>query len=184
MSKVKYYPTMFHTNPFTLNMTDLREDSGDKAMELLLNNSKLKEIGVSKMMLNVTEFSVFDKSGNEYFQQDIPNRVELNSKGIDTEFFINITNTINLKEGTYTMFRFYLSNPGNQFIYDDWRKDDISHLEFIDFDINGGLRIDSDGDLRVKMRFDFKPFSLTSYVRSLKNIFNGSRPATGRLVNC
>ena len=184
MSKVKYYPTMFHTNPFTFNMTDLRDDSGDNAMELLLNNSKLKEIGVSKMMLNVIEFSVFDRNGNEYFQMDIPNRVEFNSKGIDTKFFINITNTLNLEEGTYTSLRFYLSSTGNQFVYDDWRKEDIYHLEFIDFDINGGLRTKNSGELRVKMRFEFEAFSLKSYFRSLKNVFSGSKPQNGRLVNC
>ena len=184
MSKITYYPTMFHTNPFTFNMIDFRDKSGDDVKELLLSNSKAKEIGVSKMMLNVIEFSVFDKSGNEYFQQDIPNRVEFNSKGIDTEFFIDIKNTLKLKKGTYTSFRFYLSGPGNQFIYDDWRKEDISHLEFIDFDINGGLRVESNREIQLRMRFDFEPFSLKSYFRSLKTVFNRSKPQTGKLVNC
>ena len=184
MSKITYYPTMFHTNPFTFNMVEFWDKSGDNTMELLLNNSKLKEIGVSKMMLNVIEFSVFDKSGNEYFQQDIPARVEFNSKGIDTEFFVNIKNTLKLRKGAYTSFRFYLSSTGNRFIYDDLRKEDIYHLEFLDFEINNGLRIENNGELKVKMRFDFQPFSLKSYFKSLKNVFKKSESQSDNLVNC
>ncbi len=185
MRKLTYYPTMFHTNPFSFNMIELWDTSKDNAMELTLINSKVKEIGVSKMMLNVIEYSVFDKNGNEYFQQDIPNRVEFNSKGIDTEFFINIKNGLELKKGAYTSFRFYLSSTGNQFVYDDGRKEDIYHLEFLDFEISNGLQINSNGELQVKIRFDFRPFSLKSYFGSLKSIFNKSkRPDAGKLVNC
>lgn len=184
MSKVKYYPTMFHTNPFTFNMIEPWDKSGDNALELLLNNNKLKEIGVSKMNLNVIEFSVFDKNGNEFFQQDIPKRVEFKSKGIDTEFFVNITNTLKLKKGIYTSFRFYLSSTGNSFVYDDWRKEDIYHLEFLDFEISNELLIKNNGEQLVKMRFDFQPFSLKSYFGSLINVSKKSKRHAGKLVNC
>lgn len=184
MSKITYYPTMFHTNPFTFNRFEFWDKTAGDATEILLNNTRVNEIGVSKMKLNVIEFSLFDEKGNEYFQQDIPSRVEFNSKGIDTEFFINIENTIKLGKGTYTSVRFYLSSTGNRFIYNDWRKEDIYQLEFLDFDICGGLHVKKSEELKVKMRFDFKPFSLKSYFRSLRSVFNGSKPQTGRLVKC
>ncbi len=184
MSKLTYYPTMFHTNPFTFNMTELWDRSENDAMELVLNNSKAKEIGVAKIMLSVIRFSIFDKKGNEYFQSGFPNRVELNSKGVDTEFLVNIINTLKLKKGSYTTFRFYLCNTGNSFIYDNWSKEDIFHLNHMDFEIWGGLQTEGNEELQVRMRFDFEPFSLKSYFRSLKNIFNKSKPQAGKLVNC
>ena len=184
MGKRTYYPTMFHTNPFTFNRIEFWETSGDDAKELLLINSKVKEIGVSKMKLNVIEFSVFDNNGNEYFQQNIARSLEFSSKGIDTEFFTRINNTLKLKKGTYESFRFYLASTGNQFIYDDWRKEDIYHLEFLDFDISQGLRVESNGEVQVKMRFDFKTFSLKNYFRSLSSAFNRPKRQTGKLVNC
>ncbi len=184
MNKLKYYPTMFHTNPFTFSMIELRDKGGNDAMELVLNNSKAKEIGVAKMMLNVIRFSAFDRNGNEYFQQDIPNRLEFNSKGIDTEFFANIKSTLKLPKGTYTTFRFYLARTGNSFTYNDWRKEEIAHLDYLDFEIWYGLQIDGNEELQVTMRFDFEPFSLKSYLRSLRSVFNGTKPPTGKLVNC
>ena len=184
MNKMTYYPTMFHTNPFTFNMIELWDRSGNNALELVLNNSKAKEIGVSKMMLNVIKFSVIDRNGNEYIQGDIPNQLEFNSKGIDTEFFVNIKNTLKLPEGTYTSIRFYVARTGNSFIYDDWRKEDIAHLDYLDFEIWNGLKIEANQELPVSMRFDFEPFSLLSYFRSLKSIFKGTKPQTGKLVNC
>ncbi|MGB5237180.1 MAG: hypothetical protein WBN59_06060 [Flavobacteriaceae bacterium] len=184
MSKITYYPTMFHTNPFTFNMMEMRDQERKDAWELLLNNSKVKEIGVLKMMLNVVKFSVFDRNGNEYIQRDIPNQLEFNSKGIDTEFFVNIENTLKLKAGTYTSVRFYLASTGNSFIYDHWGKEDIYHLEHLDFEIWNGLKLKSNAEFPVRMRFDFNSFSLTSYFRSIKNIFKRSKPQTGRLLNC
>ena len=185
MSKLKYYPTMFHTNPFTFNRMELWDQEGNDSMELLLNNSKAKEIGVTKMMLNVIRFSAFDRNGNEHFQNDFPNRVEFNSKGIDTEFFVNIKNTLKLPKGTYTSFRFYLAGTENSFTYNDWRKEEVNHLDYLDFEIWHGLQIDSNEEYRVRMRFDFEPFSLKNYFSSLISIFNRSkRPHAGRLINC
>lgn len=184
MNKITYYPTMFHTNPFSYNMVELWDQSGNDAMELVLNNSKVREIGVSKMMLNVIKFSVFDRNGNEFMQSNIPNRVEFNSKGIDTEFFVNIKSTLKLEQGTYTSFRFYLASTGNRFIFDDWGKEDIYHLDYLDFEIWNGLKLERNEEFPVRLRFDFKPFSLTSYFRSLKTVFKRPKPQTGRLVSC
>ena len=184
MNNLKYYPTMFHTNPFSFNMIELWDRPGNEAVELLLNNSKAKEIGVSKMMLNVTEFSAFDRNGIEHIQSGIPNQVEFNSKGIDTEFFIHITSMLNLPAGTYTTIRFYLNRNGNSFKYNDGRKEDIAHLDYVDFEIWNGLKIKNDQELSVRMRFDFEPFSLTAYLRSLKSIFRGTKPNEDKLVNC
>ena len=184
MNKLTYYPTMFHTNPFTFNMMELWDNSGNEAMRLVLNNSKVKEIGVYKMMLNVTKFSAFDRYGNEFVQSDIPNSVEFNSKGIDTEFFIKINSMLKLPKGTYTSFRFYLDKTGNSFKYNDGRKEDIAHLDYLDFEIWDGLKLENDEEFPVRLRFDFERFSFKKYIISLKDIFSGSKPQEGKLINC
>ena len=175
---------MFHTNPFSFNMAELWEQSGNEAKKLVLNNSKVKEIGVSKMILNVIKFSALDRNGNEYIQGDIPNRVEFNSKGINTEFFLNIKSMLKLPAGTYTSIRFYLERNGNSFKYNDGRQEEITHLEHLDFEIWEGLKIQKDEEFPVRFRFDFEPFSLTAYLRSLKSILGRSKPYEGKLINC
>ena len=184
MNKLTYYPTMFHTNPFTYNMIELWDRSGNDAKELVLNNSKAKEIGVTKMMLNVTKFSAFDRYGNEHIQADIQKQLELNSKGIDTEFFINIECMLKLPKGTYTSLRFYLAKTGNSFKFNNGRKEDIAHLDYLDFEIWDGLKLENNEEFPIRMRFDFEPFSLKKYIFSLKNIFTGSKPQEGKLINC
>ena len=78
---------MFHTNPFSFNRIELWDEGVSDAKELFLRNDQAKEIGISKMKLSVIAFAAIDQNGMEIFQRDFPNRVELNPKGIDTEFF-------------------------------------------------------------------------------------------------
>ncbi len=184
MTKMRYYPTMFHTNPFSFNTIELWDRPGIDIKDVILKNNRASEIGVSKMTLNVIKFSVLDKNGNEYFQNDFPARVEFSSKGIDTEFFVKINNTLILDKGTYTSFRFYLYNTGNQVVYIDRRKEVICNLEYLDFEISHGLVIEGNEEHKVRMRFDFHPFSLLSYLRSMKGVFKKSEPQVGKLVNC
>ena len=184
MSKITYYPTMFHTNPFSFNTIELWDQAGIDAKDVILKNSRAREIGVSKMKLNVIKFSVFDKNGNEYIQNDFPARVELNSRGIDTEFFIKIKNTLRLDKGTYTSFRFYLYNTGNSVVYNDLAKEHIYNLDYLDFGIKNDLLLEGDEEIQVRLRFDFATFSLKSYFKSLKSIFRKSEPQVGKLANC
>jgi len=179
-----FYPTMFHTNPFSFNRIELWDQAGSDAKELFLRNSQAKEIGISKIELNVVKFSVLDKNGKEYNQSDFAKRVELNSKGIDTEFFINIISTLKLGKGTYTTIRFYASPSGNLLIYKNGRKEAMDHLDFLDFEITNDLLIEGTQELQVTMRFDFEPFSLKSFFRTLPGVLKKPRPNRGGLVNC
>ena len=184
MNKVPYYPTMFHTNPFSFNMIEFWDQPGNDIQDIVLENHRAREIGVSRMILNVIKFSVFDKNGNEYFQDNFPNRVELNSNGIDTEFFVNIKSTLTLDKGTYTSFRFYLYNTGNSLVYSDRRKEGIFNLDYLDFEIKDELEVKGTKEHQVRMRFNFEPFSLIGYLKSIRSIFKKPEPHTGKLVNC
>jgi hypothetical protein len=182
MNKITYYPTMFHTNPFCFNMTEFWDTNGNQAKDLVLTNNRAIALGISEMILNIRKFSAFDENGNEHLMKDFPNRAELNPKGMHTEFFIKIKSMLNLEEGTYCTFRFYLSEAGNTFVYSDRSRETIAHKEYLDFEIKDGLQIKGDEDRQVVMRFDFEPYTLASYFRPILKLFKRPKPFTGKIA--
>lgn len=184
MRKMTFYPTMFHTNPFSFNRIEIWDEGVSDAKELFLRNGQAKEMGISKMKLSVIAFAAIDQNGMEIFQRDFPNRIELNPNGIDTEFFIDIKSTLRLHKGTYTAMRFYVAPTGNLLFFNNGRKETLEDLEYLDFQITDELYVDGSEELEVRMRFDFEPFSLKSFFGSLLGVFKKPKPNTGRLVNC
>lgn len=182
MSKITYYPTMFHTNPFAYNWTELMDVNETKARELILKNTQTTKLGVSEMFLSISKFSAFDLDGNEHFIKDFPKQAELNPKGMHTEFFIKIKSMLTLDEGGYTTFRFYLGNSGNSVMYNDRSSETIKDVKYLDFEIKNGLRITGDKDREVVLRFDFEPYTLASYFKPLLNLFKRPKPFTGKLA--
>ncbi len=183
MSKYTYYPTMFHTNPFAYNWTDLMDMNDTKnAKELILMNSQATKLGVSEMNLSISKFSAFDIDGNEHFIKDFPKHAELNPKGMHTEFFIKIKSMLQLEKGGYTTFRFYLGKNGNRLSYKDGSGETITDVNYLDFEIKNGFRISSDKDREVVLRFDFTPYTLASYFKPLLNLFRRPKTLTGKLA--
>jgi hypothetical protein len=182
MNKMTYYPTMFHTNPFSFNMIEFWDHSGSNTKDLILINSQATELSISKMMLNVVKVSVFNEDGHEYYLKDIPNQVEMDSKGIHTEFFIGIKSVLNVDKGNYTTFRFYLANSGNSFIYSDRSIETLTEVDYIDFEIKNGLQIIRDEDQQVALRFAFQPYTFGSSLKFIQKLFKWSRPFTGKLA--
>ncbi len=182
MSKIIYYPTMFHTNPFAYNWTELLDINERNAKELILKNTQTTKLGVSEMFLTITKFSAFDEHGKEHIIKDFPKQAEFNPKGINTEFFIKIKSLLALDKGTYTSFRFYLGNSGNSVRYNDRSSEIITDLKYLDFEIKNGLNVESDKDRQVVLRFDFAPYTLASYFKPILNLFNRAKPSTGKLA--
>ncbi|WP_297764329.1 hypothetical protein [uncultured Muriicola sp.] len=182
MSKYTYYPTMFHTNPFAYNWTEILEAHEMNAKELILKNTQATQLGVAEMFLSISKFSAFDIHGNEHFIKEFPKQAELNPKGMHTEFFIKIKSMLELEEGGYTTFRFYLGKNGNRLSYKDGRSETITDVKYLDFEIKNGLRISGDKNREVVLRFDFTPFTLGSYFRPILNLFKRSKTFTGKLA--
>lgn len=183
MRKITFYPTMFHTNPFSFNMIEVWDQERSNAKELFLKNNQAKEMGVSKIELNVVKFSALHISGKEYTQNDLPNRVELNAKGIDTEFFRNIKSTLKLEKGIYTSIRFYITHSGNLLTCNNGKKEALDHLDCLDFEITNDLTIEDSEELQVTMRFDFEPFSLKSYLGSILRVLKKKKPNKVGLIS-
>jgi len=184
MSKITYYPTMFHTNPFAYNWTELLDINERNSKELILKNTQTTKLGVSEMFLSISKFSAFDIHGEEHFIKDFPKYAELNPKGMHTEFFVKIKSMLTLDEGGYTTFRLYLGKSGNSVRYNDRSSETIKGVKYLDFEIKNGLRISGDKDREVVLRFEFEPYTLTSYFKPLLNLFKRPKPFTGKLAGC
>lgn len=182
MSKITYYPTMFHTNPFAYNWTELMDTNETNARELILLNTQTTKLRVSEMFLSISKFSAFDLDGNEHFIKDFPKQAELNPKGMHTEFFVKIKSKLALDDGGYTTFRFYLGNSGNSVQYNDRSSETIKDVKYLDFEIKNGLRITGDKDREVVLRFDFEPYTFASYFKPLLNLFKRPKQFTGKLA--
>lgn len=174
---------MYHTNPFSFTGFELWERTDNKATKLTLVNKRAKELGISKMKLNVSKFSVLDDQGQEHVQTGFPNKVEFNSKGIDTEFYVRNRTCLILEPGHYTTFRFYLGKTDNNFVYNDRSRETNRHMKFLDFEIRNGFVSQEKQEYQVLMNFDFEPFSLKSYFRSLKSVFRESKSYKAQFAN-
>jgi hypothetical protein len=163
-------------------MMEFWDHSGSNAKDLILSNSQATALGISKMMLNVVRISVFNEDGHEYDLKDIPNEVEMDSMGMHTEFFIGIKSVLNVDNGNYRTFRFYLANSGNRFIYSNRSIEALSDVDYIDFEIKNGLQIIRDEDQQVVLRFAFKPYTFGSSLKFIQKLFKWSRPFTGKLA--
>ncbi len=107
--------------------------------ELILKNRHLLELGVAEMHLNLTKLSLIDNTGAEHPFLDFKGQAHLKIKGIGSGHFLRSKNTVNLKPNTYSVFRFYLNNSGNQFTYTDNFKEPANKFKYIDFEIENGL---------------------------------------------
>jgi hypothetical protein len=183
MMKEKTFNTpIFHTSPFAFSANEFWDTSARQAKDVVLTNGLAWEYRISRMKLTIDTVSAFDADGNEHFLEDFPSYAELHPKGIETAFDKSMTRSLQLPEGTYTVFRFYLAEGCNRFVLADGREEALTYLEPLDFRIQHGLEIDGAKNPTVRMRFDFEPLSLSSYLRPLLGIFGKSKAHPGRLA--
>lgn len=182
MKERTYNTHIFHSSPFAFPAMEFWDPSDDTAKDVVLTNGLAWEYGISRMKLTIDAISAFDADGNEHKMENFPTHVELHPKGIETQFHKSLTKSLQLPEGTYTVFRFYLAEGSNRFVLSDGREEALTHLEPLDFRIRHGLQIDGAKNCTVRMRFDFEPLSLSSYFRPLLRRFGKSKPISGRLA--
>ena len=167
MKHTKVYPTIWQSIPFSLDMMDQWDDKGNRIQDLILSNETAFEKGVSEMILNVSKLSVFDDKGEEHFIDKFKGNEALNLKGVHTGLFIKTREVLELEPGRYKSFRFYLKGRDNSFIYKDRSVQEISGFSFFDFEIQNGLVLNGEESKQVILRFDFEPYSLSSFFKSI-----------------
>ncbi len=183
MKKMRFYPTIWQTIPFSFELVDQWNAEGKKVADLTLKNEDANKKGVSEMILNVTRLSTLDGRGKEYLIKDFQQKTCLNLKGIHTGLFIRLKNVLELGAGEYTAFRFYLNSSGNSFGYSDRSIKPIYGLEYLDFEIGNGLKINDGEAPQVILRFDFERYAVSSYFEPILRFFKRSKALTAKLAH-
>jgi len=174
MKNIKFYPNIWQTIPYSFELMDSWDKEGKKVHDLMLKNSYASEKGVSEMLLNTIRFTAFDTKGREHFIAEFPEQFILNLKGSHTGLFVKSKSVLQLNEGEYTTFRFYIQKTGNIFSFSDRHKEAMNRFDYLDFDIENGLKIEGNEAPEALLRFDFVPYTLSSYFKSVLQFFRRS----------
>ena len=183
MKNIKFYPTIWQTIPYTFELIDKWDNEGKQVCDMILKNKYASEKGVSEMLLNTIRFTAFDTKGREHFIVEFPERFVLNLKGLHTGLFVKSKSVLKLSEGEYTTFRFYLNKTGNFFSFKDRNKEEVNRFDYLDFDIENGLKIDGEEAPEAILRFDFVPYTLSSYFKSITQIFKKPKLLKVKWIN-
>jgi len=182
MKEIIFYPTIWQTIPYSLYNIGQWDAEGRQIKDLTLNNKLATEFGVSEMNLAPIKFTAIDIHGVEQFITDFTPQSEVNLKGLHTGLFIKSKSVLKLPKGTYTSLRFYIEETGNSFTYSDRSSEPISGVNYLDFEIEDGLDI-SDGEAsEIILRFDFEPYTLSSYFKPVIQLFKKSKSFTTNLA--
>ena len=181
MSKTNYYPTVWQSVPFSFELYNW-DTHGRCIKDLVLKNEVATARRVSKMQLNISRFSAFDRAGKEHFIADFPGQDSLSIKGIHAGDFLRSKGVLLLAPGFYTVLRFYLSRAGNTFTYSDRVEEPADGFEYLDFEIENGLAIEGDASPEAILRFDFVPFTASKFNSAIKNLFKIPHVLAGKLV--
>ncbi|MET7029780.1 hypothetical protein [Sediminicola luteus] len=183
MTKVKFYPSIYQTIPYSFDMVDQWNAEGKRIKDLVLKNNMATKQGVSEMTLNIIKLSATDKAGKEHFIEDFPSLANLTIKGLHTGHFLRSKSALELNPGEYTSFRFYLEKAGNSFVYSDRSSKPVSRFDSLDFEIEGGLQIHGDEAKEVILRFDFEPYALPQFLLKTKQLFKSFKWFVTQLVH-
>lgn len=183
MTKVKFYPSIYQSIPFSFDVIEQWDAEGKRIKDLVLKNSIASKRGVSEMTLNVTKLSAIDKAGKEHFIEDFPSLANLTIKGLHTGHFLRSKSALELNPGEYVSFRFYLQKAGNSFVYSDRNSKPVSSYDHLDFEIENGLQIYGDEAREVILRFDFEPYELPVFLKKTKQLFKSLKEFMVQLVH-
>ncbi|MEJ1222751.1 hypothetical protein [Sediminicola sp. 1XM1-17] len=181
MKKVKFYPTIWQTVPYSFDVLGQWETEGKQQKDLVLQSIQATKMGISEMNLNIGSISAIDKDGQEHKIENFPPRV-LQIKGLHTGHFLRSKSMLQLPAGEYTAFRFYLAKTGNSFVLSNKSVKPTSRFEFLDFQIEGGLEIRGIEIPEVILRFDFQPYDLPVVFKKIAQFASNTKWFVARLV--
>ncbi len=174
MRKTKFYPTIWQTVPFSLEMMVETNANNTQVKDLILKNAYASDKNISEMKLNVIKFSALDSSGSEHLIKEFSESENLQLKGMHTGLFIKTKSILNLNPGAYKTFRLYISEKDNEFKYADRSKEQVYRFDYLDFEIENGLELTGNEAQQIILRFDLQRFTFSSYFKSISKLFHST----------
>jgi hypothetical protein len=184
MKNTKFYPTVWQTIPYSFELVNHWEIQEKSTVDLTLNYTKTSGQKVSQMALQINGLAIIDREGKEHQLSESLNQA-FDLKGMHTGHFITIKNTVTLPAGNYAYFRFYVGENGNKLYFSDGSSKLLLGTHYLDFEIESGLQLKKEMSQRIIFRFDFEPYTISNFLKSLEKQLKGfiRSKVTGSLAN-
>lgn len=172
MKNTNFYPSVWQTLPFSLDLATHWDAQGKCTQDLTLENSYATKHYVAEMNLNITGLAAIDLDGKPHAIEKFETQNTLNLKGLSGGHYIKTKEELNLRPGRYKALRFYLDELDNTFVFGDKSSQAMYGFKYLDFNINGELVV-ANNPLQLVLRFNFSPLKRPSIIYKLKHIMAG-----------
>lgn len=148
---------------------------GRALKDVVLESDMANELEISEMQLNLDRFSAIDQAGVEHFVLDFIGQKSLRIPSLQTGANIRTRSIVKLPHGVYTTLRFYIKPFGNRFIYSDRHEEPVTDFDYVEFKIQGGLRLSTDEPAEMILRFDFPMYAEGELSYQVRQLFTKLR---------
>lgn len=172
MTHIPLYPSIWQSMPYRAYMPNQAQFNAlMPKKDLVLVNKDLLSQGISEMTLNVNGLSAIDEQGHTHVISRFETQT-VNLKGMHTGLYTKTKEGLNLPEGHYTSFRWHFDTTAPiNFVYNDRSEATFSEMEYLDFEIENGLKTNAGETYDLTLRFDFIPLTPTNYLNEAKEFF-------------
>ncbi len=134
------------------------DSNGRTIKELILTSTYAKEHSITSMHLNLLEFSAINEPGDEITVHDFPGQKAVDFTSLSCGSFLRSRNIVKLEQGKYKTLRFYIAGEDSYFTTCKREQRDMSDVNFLDFEVDGGFYITGEESPEFILRFDFPPY--------------------------
>lgn len=177
MNKVNFHPNIWTSVPYTSQVLADWYRPNTLVKDLVLQNTELKSLGVSKLDLTITKMALIDQEQNEqelesFNASNLPKTVSfINGSSI------KLANVKQLRTGDYVQLRLYLAKNENGFTYSNGETESVSAIHYLDFKIENNLKIRYEREHNIRVWFQLTPFH---FGRHFKPIMDGFKKLKGQ----
>lgn len=171
MKRQTFYPTIWSPMPFNFGFLAQGNRNSTPTKEVILTNDMLSELKVSELDLNITKITALDTNGEEHQITEFKQASPISIKGMASGHYLRSSQLLNLNPGTFSKLRFYITQE-NKFTYNDGLVEDIFSYQMLDFEIENGLAVESNGAKEVKLWFDLVPLNPRTYIKRWGGFFS------------
>lgn len=164
--------------PGTLGMFRWEEESRC-IKDITLHNQFAQQNRIAQMSLSVTSIGIINDQGSELKILDFDTTRSLKVGGIRSGKNLRISKVKDLPFGHYVAIRFYLNHADNSYIKSNREYEVLPAMEFLQFEMEEGLKIDSAGSPDLLLRFAFAPYQAAARFESFGALLKNANDRLG-----
>lgn len=137
--------------------------------DVVLSSSKVDRWGTAELSLQTSGVSAIDEYGIEHSILTYKNAQKVKLHGIATGRNLRTGSVSNLAPGKYTKLRFYIDGELS-YLMDTKESREISGVDYLDFELDTPLEVESHESPELILRFDFVPFKSKSWFKNMSRL--------------